>query len=102
MTKKVTCKELGIKDCGFSASAEAAGDVVREMVEHLRVEHDIDMPDANVILAGEVKEESLERVDPEVELVVERLTKALNLVPAVEPELKIPTAPPGGPPINPP
>ena len=102
MTKKVECKELGIKDCDFSASGETAGDVVREMVEHLRTEHSIDMPDADVILAGEVKEDPLELVDADVALVVKRLKEALNLVPSEEPRLKIPKTPTGRPPTTPP
>jgi predicted small metal-binding protein len=91
VTKRIECIELGIKDCDFVASGETAGDVVREVVEHLRAEHDIDMPDADVILAGEVKEDPLELVDPAVKLVVERLTKALNIVPVERPELPEPS-----------
>jgi hypothetical protein len=65
--------------------------VVREVVEHLRAEHDIDMPDADMILAGEVKGDPLEIVDPAVNLVVERLTEALNIVPVEGPEAPKPT-----------
>ena len=91
MTKRIECIELGIKDCDFVAGGETAGDVVREVVEHLRAEHDIDMPDADVILAGEVKEDPLETIDPAVALVVERLTEALNIVPVDEPGIPEPS-----------
>jgi predicted small metal-binding protein len=80
--KKIECSELGIEDCDFVAKGETAGDVVKEAVEHLRAEHDVDMPDADVILAGKVSQDPLEMVDPAVALVVQRLTDALNIVPA--------------------
>jgi predicted small metal-binding protein len=86
VTKRIQCIELGIKDCDFVASGETAGDVVREVVEHLRAEHDLDMPDADLIMAGEVKEDPFGIVDPGVTLVVERLTKALDIVPVERPE----------------
>jgi predicted small metal-binding protein len=88
---KVPCSELGIKDCDFVAEGETAGDVVGEVVEHLRAEHDMDMPDADVILAGEVDEGPLKMVSPAVKLVVTRLTEALNIVPAEEPETPKPS-----------
>jgi predicted small metal-binding protein len=91
VTKSIECIELGIKDCDFVAGGETAGDVVRDVVEHLRAEHDLDMPDADTILAGELKEDPLELVDPSVRLVVERLTEALNIVPVEEPEIPKPS-----------
>mgnify|MGYP001142071112 CR=1 FL=1 len=84
--KKIKCSELGVRDCDFIAKGESPGEVVKEVVEHLRAEHDIDMPDADAILAGEVGEEFTEVVDEEVALIVERLTTALNIVPPEEPE----------------
>ena len=91
MTKRIGCNELGIKDCDFTASGETAGDVVIEVVKHLRAEHDIDMPDTDVILAGKVSQDpTKKKVDPAVALVVDRLIEALNIVPAVAPELQKP------------
>jgi predicted small metal-binding protein len=84
--KRISCSELGISDCDYTASGEAAGDLVKEVVEHLRKEHDLDMPDADVIMAGEVKEDPLDLVDPAVVLVVERLIEALNIVPPMGPK----------------
>jgi predicted small metal-binding protein len=82
MSKEIKCSDLGIEDCDFAAQGETAGEVVKEVVEHLRAEHDVDMPDADAILAGEVSQDSRGLVDPDARLVVERLTEALNIVPA--------------------
>jgi predicted small metal-binding protein len=91
VTERIECAELGIEDCNFVASGETDGDVVREVVKHLRTEHDIDMPDADTIMAGELKEEPLEMVDPDVKIIVERLTEALDIVPTEEPEAPKPS-----------
>ena len=85
--KKIKCSELGIRDCDFVAKGETAGQIVKEVVEHLRAEHDIDMPDTDVILEGKVAEEPLEVVDEDVSLILERLTTALNIVPPEEPNV---------------
>jgi predicted small metal-binding protein len=84
--KKIKCSELGVRDCDFVAKGESAGEIVKEVVEHLRAEHDIDMPDTDAILAGEVGEDPVEVVDKNVALIVKRLTTALNIVPPEEPE----------------
>jgi len=93
MKFKITSKELGIQDCDFVATGDTAGDVVEQVVNHLRDEHDIDMPDAEVILQGEVVENPLSESDPAVELVVERLTSALNIVTPQETEKEQPHIP---------
>lgn len=51
MAIRIGGSELGVKDCDFTARGETAGDVVRDLVDHLRDEHDVGMPDADVILA---------------------------------------------------
>jgi predicted small metal-binding protein len=84
--KKIKCSELGVRDCDFVAKGESPGEIVKEVVEHLRAEHDIDMPDTDTILAGEVGEEFTEVIGEEVTLIVERLTTALNIVPPEESE----------------
>ena len=89
--KMIEGSNLGIKDCNFVAKGESAGDVVKQIVEHLRAEHDLDMPDADVILAGELSRDPLEIVDPAVALIVERLTEALDIVPADEGKLPEPS-----------
>lgn len=90
MTRKIECRELGIKDCDFVAKGETAGDIVREVVEHLRAEHDIDMPDADVILAGEVDQDPFKMVDRATALVVQRLVEALNIAPSEGPAMPKP------------
>lgn len=92
MTKRISGIELGVADCDFVAEGKSAGDVVEIMVEHLRDEHGLDMPDADTILEGNVKEDPLASVDEDVALVIERLTEKLNLEPPESPEF-------GGPPI---
>ena len=81
MKKRIECSELGIKDCDFVASGETAGDVVRQIVSHLREEHDIRLPNADQILSGEDRADPLGPVDPAAALIVERLTEALDLRP---------------------
>ena len=88
---EVSCKELGIVDCAFSASGQTAGEVLEKMIKHLRSEHDLDMPDAEEILSNPQKPEDLTLVvpeiwinrhpqmDEEVRLVTERLVEKLNL-----------------------
>lgn len=92
MTKRVECSELGVKDCDFAVSGETAGDVVKQVVEHLRAEHDMDMPAADVILAGKMRDDPVEMVDPAAALVVTRLKEALNIVPPDGPEMPRPRA----------
>ena len=88
---EVSCKELGIVDCTFSASGQTAGEVLEKMITHLRSEHDLDMPEAEEILSNPKKPEDLTlvvpeiwitrhpRMDEEVRLVTERLVEKLNL-----------------------
>lgn len=79
--KEVKLSELGIEGCNFTAKGETAGDVVKIAVEHLRSDHDMDMPDAKTILTGELTKDPLEPVDPAITLIVERLLNSLDIVP---------------------
>jgi len=97
--KKLTCRELGVTDCDYTATGKTAGDVVHEIVKHLRAEHDMNMPDADVILAGKANQGTLKMLDPSVSLVIERLTSALNLIPLTAPEKPM-KPPPGGTPAR--
>ena len=80
MKMSITGKELGINDCDFEASGDTAGDVVSQVVDHLREVHDLDMPDVETILEGQSSDEFLSDADPGIALVVERLTSKLNIV----------------------
>lgn len=91
MTKRISCSELGVKDCEFTASGETVEDVVEEMVEHLRDTHDMDMPDADAIMTGKVGEGPLESMDDASGLVVQRMIEKLNILPDEESDLPKPT-----------
>lgn len=80
LTKEIACKTLGVKDCDYVAEGETAGDVVTDMVKHLRARHGIDMPDEEVIVSGEMRESILDEVDPEVKLIVKRLQEQLDVI----------------------
>jgi predicted small metal-binding protein len=90
MTREIKCSELGIEGCDFTASGEAAGDAVVEMVEHLRAEHDLDMPDAEDILAGDAGKDPFTLPSPAAQLATERLRESLNIVPLEGPDLPTP------------
>ena len=82
MTTKLECRELNIENCDFVASGETAGDVVEEIVKHLRTKHHIDMPDADTIMLDEIPEGSAQMADPAAVLIVERLRESLGIVPS--------------------
>jgi predicted small metal-binding protein len=77
MAMRVSCEEdLRIEGCDLVVEGEVAGDVAEEVVTHLREEHDMDVPDAETIVAGDVDEEAL---DKEVRTLTRRLREALAL-----------------------
>ena len=77
MAKEIRCEEhLGIVDCDLKVRSDVPGEVVRQVVEHLREEHDMTMPDAKAIMEGSVEEGD---VDEKVWTVVKRLDEELNL-----------------------
>ena len=97
MTKEIRCEEdLGIPDCDLVVRSEVPGEIVNEVVDHLRENHDMDLPSAEAIIAGEVEEAD---VDEKVWLVVKRLDEELNLSELAaqappEPEVDVPAAAP--------
>jgi predicted small metal-binding protein len=84
--EQVTCKELGVAGCDETFEGTSPGDVVRKAVEHLRDHHDIDLPDAETILEGDMTENPLDPVDEDAALIIVRLREALNLVKSETPE----------------
>jgi hypothetical protein len=52
MDYKLSMEDLGIANDSTVLEAESAGELVEMVVGHLRAEHDIDMPDAEVIMGG--------------------------------------------------
>jgi predicted small metal-binding protein len=76
MTKQIYCKELGLVDCDFQARGETPGEVITDAVEHLEKDHEMELPDAEVILEGDYDPGNL----PEkTRLVVQRLRRAANI-----------------------
>ncbi|MGD8623912.1 MAG: DUF1059 domain-containing protein [Anaerolineae bacterium] len=90
MTIKLDCHELGIENCDWTASGETPAGVVEEAVAHLRQKHDLEMPDAEIILEGKVDDDPLLTTAPKpVRLIVERLKEKLDMVPPEEPSVEI-------------
>ncbi len=52
MDYKLSMEDLGIANDSTILEADSPGELVEKVVEHLRAEHDIDMPDADVIMGG--------------------------------------------------
>jgi predicted small metal-binding protein len=70
-------EDLRVADCEFVVHGEVPGEIVAEVVEHLREAHDIEMPDAEAILEGKV-DEAMD-LDEETRKIVQRLREALEL-----------------------
>jgi predicted small metal-binding protein len=79
MTIELRCSDLGIRDCSWVARGETAGDVVEQVVRHLRREQDINMPNPEQIIEGQVYDDPMDTLDPAVATLVERLREELNL-----------------------
>ena len=47
---QINCSDLGVADCTYTAYGETPGEAVEKIVQHLRREHNINMPDADQIL----------------------------------------------------
>lgn len=85
--KEIKGGDLGVVDCDYVARGKDAKAVVEDMVAHLEEEHDISMPDPEVILDPDRKEGVLNRVadaltggrDRGTELLVQRLRTALDI-----------------------
>jgi predicted small metal-binding protein len=93
---KVRCQEdLKIEGCDVVAQGETAGEVLREIVPHLRKEHNLDLPDVEEILAGKMSQDELfeGQEDEAVRLIVSRLHEALDIEPMDTPEGPAPARP---------
>jgi predicted small metal-binding protein len=86
MAKEIHCDELGIAGCDFVARGETAGDVVKQVVEHLRSEHEIEMPDADDILESRVRDDPVMADNKKVWLVIEKLRESLDIEPMEAPD----------------
>jgi predicted small metal-binding protein len=83
MTYEIQCEQdLGIQGCDFVARGDVAGDVVDQVVTHVRRAHNVKMPDADEIMRGEPSANPLAPgMDKGASTVVRRLREALNLEP---------------------
>ncbi len=79
MGKRIGCNNLGIANCEFSVEGQVAEDVAKEMVDHLRTKHNVDLPDTEDILAGDFFYDPLQKDDPAAGLIVTRLREALDI-----------------------
>ena len=82
MAIELNCRDLGVADCDWTAKGETPADVVEQAVEHLRKDHDLKMPEPEMIVEGRLPEEPLEsEPDEAVEMVVKRMWEELDITP---------------------
>jgi predicted small metal-binding protein len=75
--KKLRCSEdLRIADCHLEVEGDTPEEIVSEVVEHLREEHGMDLPDADAITKGQVDKTE---VDEKIWTVVKRMQDALEI-----------------------
>lgn len=79
MSFKIDCQSLGVEDCDLVVSGETPGEVVRKIVDHLETEHDIDMPDPDLILRAKFVRTAIAEIDPDALIIVKRLREKLNI-----------------------
>jgi len=84
-------KDLGVEGCIYNARGETAEDIMKDMFDHLRKDHDMDMPPAEDVLEDRsMPVEAIdfhrgEGIDPNlpgdkgVQLVIQRLLERLDL-----------------------
>jgi len=77
MTMTVTCSDLGIMDCNYEAHGETSEEVLKNMVEHLRDHHSMDIKEDDVLVGDRSVSEA-------VSVVVMRLRQELELGPSEE------------------
>jgi predicted small metal-binding protein len=88
----VSGSDLGVAGCDEVFRGPTAGDVVTQVVEHLRSEHKIDMPDPDLILERDLEGGSTPNIvrdvaravagrpiDDEAAIIVRRLRDRLNI-----------------------
>ena len=91
MAVQISCSDLGIQGCNFSATGETPGQVIREVVEHVQAEHNINLPDTNTILDGKIQVDYFGGNDPGAEIIVKRLIEKLDTYPPSGPDLPAPS-----------
>jgi predicted small metal-binding protein len=86
MSKQVSCYELGIEHCDWVAQGETDEEIVKQVVAHLRSEHHMEVPDADAIMEGRVKNRSNLGSDEheDAAVVIQRLGNLLDIEPYKE------------------
>lgn len=80
MAIELSGQDLGIANCDWSATGETPADVIEQMVNHLRQEHDIDMPKTETIMEGRATDDPImEDVDDRVRLIIRRIHAELDM-----------------------
>jgi predicted small metal-binding protein len=93
MAFELNCKDIGVKDCDWTAKGETPADVVEQAVAHLEDDHSLEMPEPETILEGKLTDQPLKSdVDESVRTVVERIQQELNIVPPDVPTDAAPAA----------
>ncbi len=80
---ELKCSDLGVANCDFVAKGDTPGEIVEQMVKHLRQEHNIHLPDPDEILQpGSVETSMLdfEEDHKDANIVVTRMRQALGIV----------------------
>jgi predicted small metal-binding protein len=75
MVTELKCEDLNVKGCSFTVQGETPKEVLEKASEHLREEHDIELPDPETILESK----DISNLEESVQIVVQRLRKALNI-----------------------
>ena len=84
---EISCESLGVVGCHRQFHGETAGEVVDKVSDHLRSEHDIDLPEREVILRSSESLDAQAMVDrfmgmgysKKALLVMRRLRELLNV-----------------------
>lgn len=78
---KISCGELGVYECDFTAQGESPAQVVEQIADHLRSEHGVHLPEVDDILKGRNLTDLVVEgeLDEDANLVVRRLREKLNI-----------------------
>lgn len=94
---EISCDSLGVVGCNRRFRGQTAGEIVDKVSDHLRSEHDIDLPDREVILRTTENLDAQAAVDrfmgmgysKRAVLVMRRLRELLNVETPTEDEPRV-------------
>ena len=78
---QIPCEELGVYECDYVARAKTPAEAAKQIVEHLRSEHGLHLPDVDEILGGRSLVDRLSggRLGKDEALVMQRLRERLHV-----------------------